>query len=78
MDSVGCYEAKTRLSELIERASEGESIMITKHGHIVAKLVPASGPDEGRRAEAFDTLAGIRRRSRLGLSLKEARSLGRM
>lgn len=40
MTAVGAYEAKTHLSELLERAAQGEEITITKHGHPVAKLVP--------------------------------------
>ena len=35
-------EAKTHLSELIQRAEVGEEIEITRHGKVVAKLVPAS------------------------------------
>lgn len=39
-DSVGAYEAKTHLSELLERVGHGEEITITKHGSPVARLVP--------------------------------------
>jgi len=38
--TVGAYEAKTRLSELLERVEAGEEITITKHGAPVARLVP--------------------------------------
>ena len=44
MAEVGAYEAKTHLSELLERVLRGERITITKHGVPVAVLVPA-GPD---------------------------------
>jgi prevent-host-death family protein len=37
---VGSFEAKTHLSELLDRASRGESIVITKRGKAVAMLVP--------------------------------------
>ena len=40
----GVYEAKTRLSQLIDRAAKGEEIIITKHGIPVAALVPVAGP----------------------------------
>ncbi len=78
MSSIGCYEAKTRLAELIERAAGGESILITKHGRAVARLVPASGPDDSRREQAFDALAKIRDRSTLGMDLEEVIAGGRM
>jgi prevent-host-death family protein len=34
------YEAKTHLSELVERAARGEEIVIAKNGVPMAKLVP--------------------------------------
>lgn len=36
----GVYEAKTRLSELLERAGEGHEVIITRRGRDVARLVP--------------------------------------
>jgi len=43
-DSVGAFEAKTHLAELLERvAREGRSITITRRGVPVARLVPVDG-----------------------------------
>lgn len=42
MESVGLFEAKTHLSELIARAERGEEVIITRHNRPVAKLVPIS------------------------------------
>ncbi|MBW2030660.1 MAG: type II toxin-antitoxin system prevent-host-death family antitoxin [Deltaproteobacteria bacterium] len=42
MTKVGAYEAKTRLSELLEKVARGDRIVITKHGRPVAVLSPAS------------------------------------
>lgn len=36
---VGSFEAKNKLSELLERAERGEEIVITRRGRPVAKLV---------------------------------------
>jgi prevent-host-death family protein len=41
--SVGAYEAKTHLPQLLDRVEGGETITITRHGKPVAKLVPAAG-----------------------------------
>ena len=41
MESVGSFEAKTHLSQLLERVAHGEEFTITKHGKPVARLVPA-------------------------------------
>jgi len=41
------YDAKTRLSELVDRASAGEEIVIAKNGRPLARLlpIPAEKPD---------------------------------
>lgn len=41
METVGAFEAKTHLAELLERVERGEVFTITRHGKPVAKLVPA-------------------------------------
>ncbi len=42
------YEAKTALSELVERAARGEEIIIGKAGRPMAKLVPIIAPRRRR------------------------------
>ena len=37
---VNIYEAKTRLSELVEQAHAGQTVIIAKGGTPMAKLVP--------------------------------------
>ena len=54
---VGAYQAKTHLSELLEKVEAGEEITITKHGLPVARLVPVkneAGPQE--RAAAIQRI----------------------
>lgn len=41
---VNIYEAKTRLSELVQQAHQGETIVIAKNGTPLAKLVPLGLP----------------------------------
>jgi prevent-host-death family protein len=48
METIGAFEAKTRLSELLERTEHGEAFQITKHGRPVGKLIP---PDTARDPE---------------------------
>jgi len=62
MSSVGAYEAKTHLPELLDRVSKGERIVITRRGVPVAVLVPVGS--EGRRgdpAAVVDDLLAFRR-----------------
>jgi len=40
METVGSFEAKTHLPQLLERVAKGEEFTITKHGKPVARLVP--------------------------------------
>ncbi len=42
MKSVGSFEAKTHLPQLLERVAQGEEFTITRHGKPVARLVPVS------------------------------------
>jgi len=42
--SVNVYEAKTRLSQLLDRAAAGEEIIIARAGRPIARLVALSGP----------------------------------
>jgi prevent-host-death family protein len=50
---IGAFEAKNRLSELLRAAEAGRSVVITRRGRAVARLVPV---DDG---ESLD-LAAIR------------------
>jgi prevent-host-death family protein len=46
-EDIGAFEAKTKLSELLERVAKGHRFRITKHGKPVAELRPVEG--EGNR-----------------------------
>jgi len=54
--TVGVFEAKQKLSELVERAADGEEIVITRRGRAQARLVPM--PEERGRTlkEIFDSI----------------------
>jgi prevent-host-death family protein len=41
---VAVTDAKAQLTELIRRAEGGEEIVLTRHGHAVARLVPVRAP----------------------------------
>ena len=48
MQIVNLYDAKTRLSALVEQAAEGEEIIIAKNGAPRAKLVSIPNADGPR------------------------------
>ena len=77
MRTVGAYEAKTKLSQLLDDVAAGETISITKHGKVVAVLVPPTArPNVG---DAIDTWRKERRGIVLGpdLSIRELIDEGR-
>ena len=48
METVGAYEAKTHLGQLLDKVAQGERITITRKGVAVKKIVKRrtfSGPD---------------------------------
>ena len=47
--TVNLYEAKTRLSQLVDRAAAGEEVVIAKAGRPVAKLVPLAPGNRPRK-----------------------------
>jgi prevent-host-death family protein len=46
---VNLYEAKTQLSNLVERAAAGEEIIIAKAGKPMARLMPLAQPRPPRK-----------------------------
>lgn len=48
MDIVNTHDAKTRLSQLLERVARGEEIIIAKAGKPVARLIGFRGEDRDR------------------------------
>jgi len=58
VESIGLFEAKTHLSELVARAERGEEVIITRHNRPVAKLVPVPPDmaDTSVRREAVQAL----------------------
>jgi len=77
--TIGAYEAKTRLPQLLERVEAGEEITITRHGHPVARLVPC-GPNQSLRGreETIRQIRELAARNRLGdLKVRELMTEGR-
>jgi prevent-host-death family protein len=79
VETVGLFEAKTHLSELIARAERGEEVIITRHNKPVARLVPVVAPEPdaaARRAAVNALLRGAKGRT-LGADWRTLRGEGR-
>jgi len=78
MKTVGTFEAKTHLNELLKRVSKGESIRITRRGIPVAKLVPSEDGTRKDLKKVVREIREIRKGASLGnLTLRELIDEGR-
>ena len=79
MESVGSFEAKTHLSQLLDRVAQGESIAITRHGEPVALLVPVRpGDPKISHNEIVEGMRALRRRVKPGrMTIREMVEQGR-
>ena len=59
---MSAYEAKTHLPRLIRQVERGETVIITRHGKPVAKLVPVDDQRRAEVAEAIERIKALRRR----------------
>ncbi len=71
MDRIGAYEAKTHLSQLLDRVAAGESLTITRHGRPVARLVPVDEDDRARARAAARRILERRKRLPQRVSIAE-------
>ena len=54
MKTVNIYEAKTRLSRLVEEAASGRDVIIARAGQPVARLTRLAGAERKRRLGVLD------------------------
>ena len=60
--NIGIYDAKSRLSDLIDKVRAGKEVVITRHGEPVAKLVPMSPLQAADAAELVRDVRALRKR----------------
>jgi len=78
MKHVGMFEAKTNLSALVEEVEKGGTVVITRHGKPVAKLVPAqpelTKEEIAQRAEAIEGLRKLARKINIKATPEEIKA----
>jgi prevent-host-death family protein len=62
MREVQAANAKIHLPQLLDAVERGETIVITRHGRPVARLIPDSGNRAARTARAIDCIKALRSR----------------
>lgn len=77
MTTIGTFEAKTHLPALLNRVAKGETIIITKHGKPIARLVPAEDLPRPPVDDVIAEFESIRSRVIPGPSVRELIEAGR-
>ena len=68
METIGAFQAKTQFSELLDRVERGEEVTITRHGQVIAKLVPSgsgklSAAEKARRKDVVARILELGRQN---------------
>ena len=58
---IGAFEAKTRFSQIIDKAEHGADFIVTRRGKPVAKIIPFEKKPEMTRQEALQKLKELRK-----------------
>ncbi len=77
LKSVGSYDAKTKLPELLREVAAGHSFTITKRGKAIADLIPSK---ENSRSKAKVAIANIKKMKKIKINdatLKSMKEAGR-
>jgi prevent-host-death family protein len=78
MKKIGAFDAKTRLSALLEAAEYGEEVFITKHSRPVAKLTPLDDIDAVKLGHTIEWLQDFREKHPIrGLKIRDLIDEGR-
>ena len=60
MKHVQASEAKAKFAELLDQVEQGETIVITRHGKVIAQLVPDEEALTRRSQEAIEGILELR------------------
>ena len=60
---VQASEAKTHLPQLLDDVEHGETVVITRHGRAIARLVPEAQRRQAEIDQAIDAISRLRARA---------------
>jgi prevent-host-death family protein len=63
MRKIQASEAKVHLPQLLDDVERGETIVITRHGRPIARLVPDATIRQGEIDDALESIRALRRRT---------------
>jgi len=78
MRTIGSYELKTHLSEILDEVEHGQSVIVTRHGKPIAKIVPDAAAAQDRTKLAVQSLLAFpRTRLPTGMTIRSLIEDGR-
>jgi prevent-host-death family protein len=77
--NVGIYEAKSKLSQLVEKVEAGEEVILTRRGRPVARIVTVRSAAKRDRAVLLHEIRTLARKVRIPkrISLRDVIAEGR-
>ena len=63
MREIQASEAKTHLPQLLDDVERGETLVITRHGRAIARIVPEIGLRRQEIDNAIDNIKALRKRT---------------
>ncbi len=61
MREIQASEAKTHLPRLLDDVERGETLIITRHGRRIARIIPETGREQEQIDEALEKIRQLRR-----------------
>jgi len=62
MERIGIYDARARLSELVDRVEAGEEVVLTRRGRPVVRMVAAKARREGSGTATVTRIRALSKR----------------
>lgn len=56
MQTIGSYELKTHLSEVLDDVEHGQSVIVTRHGKPIARIIPEKSAAREQSRQAIESL----------------------
>ena len=63
MRRVSSSEARARFARLLDAVAQGETVVLTRHGRPIARILPEPGPYRARVARAIANIEAMRERN---------------
>ena len=71
MREIQASEAKTHLPQILDDVERGETVVITRHGRGIARLVPEATRRQTEIDEAVESILALRKRLKGKITLEE-------